>query len=60
MITYLIGVAPSVVSLFLTIIIKVESFEKIDEELIKNQDENNEDDKLVERYTITSQKNEND
>ena len=60
MITYLIGVAPSVVSLFLTIIIKVESYEKIDEELIKNQDENNEEDKLVERYTITSQKNEND
>ena len=58
LITYLLGVAPSVVSLILTIIIKTESFDKNVDKLITNKNERNEDDKLVDGFTYASEKNE--
>ena len=60
LITYLLGVAPTIVSLILTIIIKTNSFEIDNEKLITEQNENNEDDKLVDRFTTFSQKSENE
>ena len=58
--SYLLGVAPTIVSLILIIIIKTNSFEINDEKLITEQNENNEEDKLVDRFTTFSQKSENE
>ena len=58
LITYLLGVAPSVVSLILTILIKTESIDKNVDKLITSKIEENEDDKLVDRFTYASEKNE--
>ena len=52
LITYLVGVAPSIVSLILAIFIKIEKFEINDKEII-NKIEENDDNKLVERFTAT-------
>ena len=59
LITYLLGVAPSIVSLILTIFIKTEHFEFEKNKLITNNNEDNEDNKLVDRFTFISEKNEN-
>ena len=62
LITYLLGVGPTIVSLILAILIKTESFEKnvdIDvDKLITNKNEKNADNKLVERFSFASEKNE--
>ena len=58
LITYLLGVAPSVVSLILTVIIKTESFDKNLDKLITNKIEKNEDNKLVDRFTFDGEKKE--
>ena len=58
LITYLLGVAPSVVSLILTILIKTESIDKNVDKLITSKIEENEDDKLVDRFTLVNKKNE--
>ena len=52
LITYLLGVSPSIVSLILTIFIKTERIGNIDEKIIKNIEENK-NDKLVDRFTTT-------
>ena len=58
LITYLLGVAPSVISLILTIIIKTESFEKNLDKLITNKIERDEGGTLVDRFTFANEKNE--
>ena len=58
LITYLLGVAPSVVSLILTILIKTESIDKNVDKLITSKIEENEDNKLIDRFTFASEKNE--
>ena len=58
LITYLLGVSPSIVSLILTIFIKTERIGNIDEKLIKNIEENK-NDKLVDRFTTTSEDDNN-
>ena len=58
LITYLVGVAPSIVSLILAIFIKIEKFELNDKEII-NKIEENDDNKLVERFTATIVKTDN-
>ena len=54
------GAAPTVVSLILAILIKTESFEKnLDiDKLITNKNEKTDDDKIVDRFTFASEKNE--
>ena len=52
LITYLVGVAPSIVSLILAIFIKIEKFEINDKDII-NKIGDNDDNKLVERFTAT-------
>ena len=58
LITYLIGAAPSIISLFLTIFIKTERIYYINEKITFeiNEKENN---KLVDRYNLISEKNNN-
>ena len=56
LITYLLGVAPSIVSLILTIFIKTEHFEFKKNKLITNNNEDNEDNKIVDRFTFISEK----
>ena len=58
LITYLLGVAPSVVSLILTILIKTESIDKNVDKLITSKIEENENDKLVDRFKFANEKNE--
>ena len=58
LITYLLGVSPSIVSLILTIFIKTERIGNIDEKIIKNIEENK-NDKLVDRFTTTSEDDNN-
>ena len=61
LITYLLGVSPSFVSLVITIIIKIERYEPIEDKLITDKiEDKNEEDKLVDRFTIKSQKEEGD
>ena len=57
LITYLVGVAPSIVSLFLTIFIKTERISKKKKKIKIEIDENeNESNKLVDRYSLISEK----
>ena len=58
LITYLLGAAPSIVSLILTIIIKIENVENIDDKLITDKIDKDEDNKLFERFSEASEKNE--
>ena len=59
LITYLVGVAPSVISLLLCIFIKTERITYIKEEKITNTIEENENKKLVDRYSLISETNNN-
>ena len=58
LITYLVGVAPSIISLLLSIFIKIERITYIDEKITNIIDEK-ENNKLVDRYSLISEKNNN-
>ena len=59
LITYLVEVAPSIISLLLCIFIKTERITYIKEEKITNTIEENENKKLVDRYSLISETNNN-
>ena len=58
LITYLVGVAPSIISLLLSIFIKIERITYTDEKITNIIDEK-ENNKLVDRYSLISEKNNN-
>ena len=58
LITYLVGVAPSIISLFLSIFIKTDRISYINEKIEDKIDEK-ENNKLLDRYSLISEKNNN-
>ena len=58
LITYLVGVSPSIISLFLAIFIKTDKMVYIEQKINGNIDVNG-NNKLVDRYSLISEKNDN-